>query len=104
MKEISSSDIMHIGFLKMEAFTGSSEGMRYLFRRSTEKTGETEDEKTVLLVAAWPEPFSYDKTPEEDKIKRTFSFDEAGVSEGLAWLNEMKKEKDWEAAGRFWQG
>lgn len=84
-KEIGSSDIMHIGFLKKECFTGSSEGMRYRMERAEGEEGE------ILLATVWPEPFSFQATPEEQKTRSSFPFTEEGVEQARFWLNEQKR-------------
>ena len=96
MKELKSTDIMHIGFLKMEPYTGSSEGMRFRMSKVTytepdtellakieageaaypvdKKTGETimnpTKDRYTLGVWVWPEPYSFDFTPDEYKTFR----------------------------------
>ena len=128
MKEIQSNDIMHIGFLKMEPFAGSSEGMRFRMSKVTytepdtellakieageaaypvdKKTGETimnpTKDRYTLGVWVWPEPYSFDFTPDEYKTFHEFVFSEDGVMEGLAWLNEEKQAKDWAEAALSW--
>ena len=128
MKEIESRDIMHIGFLKMEPYTGSSEGMRYRMSKVTytepdtellqkieageadypvnKKTGETilnpTKDRYTLGVWVWPEPCSFDFTPEEYNTFKEFVFSEDGVMDGLQWLNEEKKAKDWPEEALRW--
>lgn len=53
---------------------------------------EEREEQTMLLVTVWPEPYGYDATPEEEKSRAEFSFDEEGILQGVAWLNEQYKE------------
>ena len=129
MKTIERNDIMHINFLKKEPFSGSSEGMRYRMAKITytepdeeliakirageveppvnKKTGEVILEPTkdrfMLGVWVWPEPFDFQKTPEEHKEFRELPFNEDGVMEGLAWLNEIKQEKDWPSLAYSWK-
>ena len=129
MKTIERNDIMHINFLKKEPFSGSSEGMRYRMAKITytepdeeliakirageveppvnKKTGEVILEPTkdrfMLGVWVWPEPFDFQKTPEERKEFRELPFNEDGVLEGLAWLNEIKQEKDWPSLAYSWK-
>lgn len=93
MKEIKASDIMHIGFLKKECFTGSNDGMRYRMERHE----KTDDGSLELLVTVWPEPYAYEHTPDSEKESRAFSFDEAGVEAGRVWLNELSAQIDWES-------
>ena len=93
---IQRSDVMPVSFLKMEKYTGSYKGMRYRMEMTVrplpvpegEEGGKPAEEK-VLAVTAWPEPFAYDHTPEEQKIRREFSFDEDGILAGIDWLNEI---------------
>ena len=80
---IERKDVMPVNFIKKENFTGSYKGMRYRMEK-----GEQE-EKTVLTVTAWQEPYGYMATPDEQKIKENFEFSEEGIVEGVAWLNEQ---------------
>ncbi|MEG2296827.1 MAG: hypothetical protein RSC13_04235 [Clostridium sp.] len=80
---IERKDVMPINFLKKENFTGSDRGMRY--RMETAADGED----TILVVTAWPEPYGYVATPEEQKIKTELPFTEDGIVSGVAWLNEQ---------------
>lgn len=80
-------DVMPVNFLKKEKFTGSFLGMRYRM----EKTDRGEGNDPVLTVTVWPEPFSYDATPEEQKTREEFSFTEDGICSGVDWLNEQYK-------------
>lgn len=89
MKEIESGDLMHIGFLKKEKYTGSSEGMRYRLEKALR------EEKEVLRTVCWPEPYCYDATEETLKEEIFFSFDEKGVEEARQWLNTQKKLHGW---------
>ena len=41
-----------------------------------------------LLCTVWPEPFNYFTTPEEQKTRNTFSFDEDGIVDAIAWMND----------------
>lgn len=79
-------DVMPVNFLKKEKFTGSDQGMRY---RMEKTDGE---EETVLTVTVWPEPYGYDATPEEKKVRKKFAFSEEGIEQGVEWLNQMRLE------------
>ena len=129
MKPIEKNDIMHIGFLKKEVFAGSSEGMRYRFAKKVYKDPDLElikkieageadypvDKKTgekimnpvkerfMLGVTVWPEPFCFEKTPEDKKTFREFPFDEDGVMAGLDWINEQKRDHDWSELSVSWK-
>lgn len=82
---ITRKDVMPVNFLKKEKFTGSDSGMRY--RMEMTKRGEEPDTETVLTVTAWPEPYGYDATSDEQKIRQEFSFSEEGIVASVEWLN-----------------
>lgn len=84
------SQFMPIAYLKKAKFTGSYKGMRYRMEKTSrpaEGGGEGEEE-TVLMVSAWPEPFSFDATPKEQILQESFAFDEEGIRSGIQWLNQ----------------
>ena len=95
---IERNDILSMEFLKKSEFTGSHQGMRYRLE------GVSLDGGKKLRVTVWPEPFNYFKTPEEEKEREEFSFDEDGVMDAVAWMNDrLFREKDrWERAGGTW--
>ncbi|MDD3222425.1 MAG: hypothetical protein EOM34_05200 [Clostridia bacterium] len=87
-------DIMPISFLKKEPFTGSYLGMRYRIEKTEVPVAEdSEEKKTILEVCIWPQPFCYDKTPEENKTRNQFEFTPEGLSSSVDWLNLMYSEK-----------
>ena len=92
---IDRQDILSMEYLKKTEFTGCHQGMRYRLE------GVTVEGEKKLLVTVWPEPFNYFKTPEEEKEREDFSFDEDGVMDAVAWMNDrLFREKDrWERAG-----
>lgn len=81
------SGMISIPFLKKSRFTGSYQGMRYLLCRE-ERTGEEGAQEPVITAVIWPEPFNYERTPEEKKHRRQFPFDKDGLLEAVGWLNE----------------
>ena len=93
---ISRKDVMPVGFLKKERFTGSFKGMRYRM----EKYIADPEAQEALKVSCWPEPYGYDATPEKLKEAACFSLDEEGIAQGVAWLNDRYREKQlfWEKA------
>lgn len=95
-------NVMPISFLKMEKFTGSERGLRFRMEISPKQDpdhlvepGKPDDDamkdpaKLSLIVTVWPEPYSYDFTPEEQKTRKQFTFDEQGIEDGVAWINEI---------------
>lgn len=85
-------------YLKKTEFTGSHQGMRYRLE------GVSSEDEKKLRVTVWPEPFNFFTTPAEEKENAEFSFDEDGVSDAVAWMNNrLFEEKDrWEKAGSRW--
>lgn len=95
---IQREDVLSMEYLKKTEYTGCHQGMR--FRMEKKK----QDEGDVLLVTIWPEPFNFFKTPEEQKTRQTFTFNEDGVVDAIGWMNDMlfdQREK-WENASRNW--
>jgi len=77
-------DFMPVNYLKKEKFTGSHKGMRFRMEKV-----DREGEDPVLGVTAWPEPYGYEATPDEQKTRAEFSFDADGIAKGVDWLNEQ---------------
>lgn len=96
---IQREDILSMEFLKKTEFTGCHQGMRYRLEGAAGEDGEKK-----LRCTVWPEPFSFFKTPEEEKECAEFPFEEEGVAEAVAWMNaRLAEEKDrWERAGEGW--
>lgn len=66
-------------------YYGSYHGMRY----SLERVGEKPDFQ--LEGITWPEPFCFEATSEEQKIRNTFAFTEEGYDEAIVWLNQQHR-------------
>lgn len=81
-----------IQFFKKEAYTGSMNGMRYRINKVEEG----------LEAAVYPEPYCYEATPEEQKIKMIFPFSEEGRQQAVDWINQQYKEKlsIWKSSSR----
>lgn len=67
--------------LKKEPFSGSHFGMRYYFC--------ADDTKENFLVFVYPEPWSFEKTPDEQKTQNTFPITEDGMDAAISWLLEQ---------------
>ncbi len=80
---IQREDILSMEYLKKTEYTGCHQGMRYRLEKMEN------DEGKKLLVTVWPEPFNFASTPEEQKTRETFSFDEDGVVDAIAWMNNL---------------
>lgn len=95
---IERQDILSMEYLKKTEFTGSHRGMRYRLE------GVSSEDGKKLRVTVWPEPFNFFTTPAQEKESAEFSFDEDGVQDAVAWMNDrLFEEKDrWENAGSRW--
>lgn len=95
---IKREDILSMEYLKKTEFTGCHRGMRYRLE------GVSSEEGKQLKVTVWPEPFNFFKTPQEQKSSALFSFDEDGVTDAVAWMNDrLFEDKDkWEHAAENW--
>ncbi len=93
------NDILSMEYLKKMAFTGCHQGMRYRLEKA-----EGQDGSGRLRCTVWSEPFNFFTTPEEEKETEEFAFEEDGVAEAVAWMNERLaagREK-WAHAGDSW--
>ena len=78
------NDILSLEYIKKTAFSGSFEGIRFRLKK------KESDEGVVLEACAWPEPYCFDKTGEDKKAYRDFSFDVDGVRQAVEWLNGQR--------------
>lgn len=88
---INRDDILSMEYLKKTSFTGCHQGMRYRLEKYADGDGNT-----VLRCCVWPEPFNFFTTPEEQKNYEYFTFDEDGVVDAVAWMNDrlfLEKER-----------
>lgn len=69
--------------LKKEPFSGSHHGMRYFLTAKEE----------VLSVFIYPEPWSFEKTPDEEKERQDFPFTQEGLDEAVTWLNQSFEDR-----------
>lgn len=95
---IQRSDILSMEYLKKTEFTGCHQGMRYRLEGVSGEAGKQ------LMVTVWPEPFNFFKTPREQKISECFTFDEDGMTDAVAWMNDrLFEDKDkWSHAAGNW--
>lgn len=78
-------DIASLPFLKKAIFKGSYQGMRFWLQK------KEEEEKTYIEAIVWKEPFCYEKTKEEDKVRKTFEFKTEELENITQWLNEQHR-------------
>lgn len=106
---IQRDEILSMEYLKKTEFTGCHQGMRYRLEKVRLQTEEKDDNgnavlKDFLHCTVWPEPFNFFHTPESEKTASDFSFDEDGVTDAVAWMNDrlfLEKER-WEKASKHW--
>lgn len=79
-------DLFHLPFYKKEAFTGSDRGLRFWIGKTDTREEGAEEEKLVLRVIIWPEPFALKHTPDEQKLTKDFPFSEEGLDEIYEWI------------------
>lgn len=96
---ITESDILNFNVYKKEVHTGSDRGMRFQIGLEEEKIEETDENgetvtksNKVLAVYVWPEPFAFDKTKEDKKLRKVFDFSTDGQKQALHWLNKIREE------------
>ena len=77
-----------IAALKKEPFSGSYHGMRYYLKKTDEG----------ISTFIYPEPWCFEQTPEESKTKKIFPFEQSGLDEAVAWIEEMwtKDRTEWQ--------
>lgn len=80
--------LIPVGGLKKEPYSGSHNGMRYYLQA---------DDKDTFTATVYPEPWSFDKTPEEDKEQTSYPLTDEGLDLAIAWLFEM-----YENRKEFW--
>lgn len=95
---IQRDDILSMEYLKKTEYTGGYRGMRYRLE------GVSDEDGKKLQVTVWPEPFNFFTTPQELKTKECFSFDEDGVVDAIAWMNDryFEERKRFEEAPKNW--
>lgn len=96
---IKREDILSMEYLKRTEYTACHQGMRYRL----EKIEDAEGKKT-LRCTVWPEPFNFFTTPADEKQSAEFTFDEDGVTDAIAWMNDrlFEDRERWEHASKNW--
>lgn len=87
--------LIPVGGLKKEPFSGSHNGMRYLFQ------GDDGKDSTTFTVFIYPEPWCFEQTPEDQIEQANFPLSEEGMDQAVAWLFErfeVEKERWLDAA------
>lgn len=92
---ITTEDILNLNFYKKERFTGSYLGMRYRIQK--DKDGDGDDSTDCLKVYAWPGPYIFDVTPDEQKVSASFPFSDEGRKQVVDWLNDLyeSRKNEW---------
>lgn len=82
-----------------EAFTGSDGNLRYrIGREPLENIFFTPEKRAegTLRFTVYPGPYSYEVTPDEQKIVKDFEFSEEGLVDGIEWINMLKSSGDYD--------
>lgn len=92
MEAVKKESFVPMAFFKKEAHTGSFKGMRYRVIKS-------EDQFEAVV---YPEPYCFEATPDENKVKNTFPFTEEGRESVVNWLNDQydSRKAEWDSAAR----
>ena len=77
-------------YRKKAVLTASYRGMRYRIWKESRTAEGAEEEHDCLLAAIWPEPYCYEKTPEEKRQEREFPYSEEGLDQIYEWLCESE--------------
>ena len=122
MDMLERSEYMPLQYFKKQKWSGSFQGMRFMFQKVKEMIPLTEEEQEeaaqrlaedeelpkekeieVLEVVCWKEPFSYECTPEDKKTVKHFPFSEEGRVEGIKWLEQEyeSRKEEWRAAMKW---
>lgn len=76
--------LVPVGGLKKEPFSGEHHGMRYYFSAN--------EDKTSFSVYIYPDPWSYEKTPDEQKQSESFPMTDKGMDLAIKWLLQKYNE------------
>ena len=74
---------LNIKALKKEPFSGSYHGMRFYLSASED----------TLNTWVYPEPWSFEVTPDEQKERKGFAFTQEGLDEAIVWINQRFDEQ-----------
>ncbi len=80
---ISLKGLMGIALVKKEPYFGSHRGMRFRLAKEGEQ----------LQATAYPEPYSWDVTLQEQKESEFFPLSDQGLGQAVEWLNQIYREK-----------
>ncbi len=87
-------NLIPVSGLKREPFSGCHGGMRYFFC--------SDESKETFSVYVYPEPWSFEKTPDEEKEKASFPMNNEGMDAAVEWLFQMyeSQKERWITAGK----
>lgn len=80
---ISLKGMFGLALVKKEDYFGSHRGMRFRLAKEGDE----------LQATVYPEPYSWDATPQEQKESGTFPLSEEGIRQAVEWLNQMYQRK-----------
>lgn len=84
--------LVPVGGLKKEPFSGEHHGMRYYFCADADKTS--------FSVFVYPDPWSFEKTPDSEKKSSSFPMTDEGMDSAIEWLLQVYESENekWHAA------
>lgn len=81
-------DLFTLNYYKKQPYTASCDGTRIRLKREGD-----EEQGFWLELITWPEPFAFDRTPDEQKTSYRFDYSEEGICAVIDWLNENLVQK-----------
>ena len=83
---ITAQDLYNTNFydrIASGSFYGSLDGLCYRIKKET-----AADTDPVFCVTTWPGPYCYDKTPDDQKTRVSFPYENASLAKIAAYLNQ----------------
>lgn len=78
-------------YILLEPYTGSMNGLRYMFRAEGERNEKGKLINPVLMVYVWPEPFAFAHTDADKITSQEFPYTDEGFDEAIDWVNGMEQ-------------
>lgn len=82
--------LLSLGYYKKApSFTGSDHYKCYRIERFQEEASE----EVLFKATLWPGPYSFENTPEDQKMVSTAPFTEEGLQSLVDWMNSIEIKK-----------
>lgn len=74
--------MLSISFLDKLPYKGSYKGMRFIFEKNKNDSGEN-----ILKLYTWKDLYNFENTKKEDMEEKCFTYDKTGIEEGINYLD-----------------